>query len=204
VESLNFSFVDFKDFELLAEFPLLKEITILNDSSKIPSQWPEFRLSDFLKTCSNTLESITIAEYSVQFDLDDTQQYSIKEMDIFRCTLPKGFDHFISKSLPHVHSLFFSRVMLSKRKFFMPNIHLSLFSLSKCEVHDELVYTANDNEQRWWSTKPNKSLLLDFYGGNDSNWLPPITAKPFSQVDGFPSMTLVCGSVKCVHISDLP
>jgi hypothetical protein len=70
--------------------------------------------------------------------------------------------------------------MLSKRKFFMPNISLSLFSLSKCKVHDVLVYTANDNEQRWWTTKPNKSLLLDFYGGNDSNWLPPITAKPFS------------------------
>jgi hypothetical protein len=203
VKGLGFYNVEFRDFKLLAELPLLTNFILEHKECKAAILRPAIALNELFGYCPK-LDTLKISDYLIKFNLADTQQYSVTSFNLHNCNVPKGFDFFISKCLPHLCFISLNYCTLHLNAFFMPDIRLQFFGVNSCGISNVLVHTNNDKQQRWWTIKNKKgqSKLAKRHTSSDAHIIHAIAASPISRLDAVPSMTLVCESLDLIDISN--
>jgi hypothetical protein len=199
VKRLGFYNVEFRDFKLLAELPLLTNFIIEHKECKAAILRPAIVLNELFGYCPK-LDLLKISEHLIKFNLADTQQYSLRTLNLHHYNVPKGFDYFISKCLPHVCFIAFNYCTLYLNAF----LRLHFFGVNNCGISNVLVHTKNDKQQRWWATKNKKgqSEPARKHTSSDAHIIHATTASPISRLDAVPSMTLVCASLNSIDISN--
>jgi hypothetical protein len=138
VETLNFRNVEFRDLKLLAQLPLLTNVTIEHKECKAAILRPAIVLNEILGYFPK-LDMLKISEHLIKINLAATQQYPLTTLILHNSNVPKGLDYLISKCLPNVNFIVLNHCTLPLNSFLMPNISLHFFGVKNCGISNVLV-----------------------------------------------------------------
>lgn len=201
IQALTVDYIlDTSNLEWLKEFTSLKELSLYHPYQGPVTQRKVIQLKRLLEMVGHTLEKLKLRTHHVEFDTTH-RQYQLKHLSFDWTSLPDKIDAFISKTLPHLHTLKFKRCIFAERSFLLPSINLRHFQMVDSFPQKGgyvSVTTLTNDEERWYTAKPTYSW--DRLGSNEPRDFPAILSHPFDEMSGSPSFSLVCHSLKKIFV----
>ncbi|KAI8881436.1 hypothetical protein K501DRAFT_274594 [Backusella circina FSU 941] len=201
IQSLTINhLLDCTSLEWLKPFMMLKELTLHFPYFFQIGQRQRFDLTQLLGILGDKLETLRLYSLNLKFDTNTLHQYPLKNLTLFKVTLPPKTDTFITQSFPHLRSLKFERCFWYGRSFTLPNTNLSYLEITDKFPREDrhiLVITLNDNKRRLYSAnvKPFYFISSRHDVPKDRFAYPSISSEPFDGCAGVPFLTFVCNSL---------
>ncbi|KAI8884063.1 hypothetical protein K501DRAFT_285058 [Backusella circina FSU 941] len=193
--------------ELLKEMIVLKTLELKYHNHK---GVPIVNLNDILKSCSSTLEILTIKLAQLECDTLSTELFSIKELTINGHKIPEALDKFLLKHCPKIHSLTLIDCLPDTTKLELTDIHLSRLKLDVNDLNphghikephiDLLVKTSIDKKERFYSV--GEKIYYRSYSELNPNDYKHLLYKhitpsiSYIKLTGGPFVTVECASIK--------